>query len=50
MGFSATYEDGGAACNFNDDDDAATTTSGSYTINHEELDDDLYHAQKDLVV
>ena len=33
-----------------DDDDAATTTSGSYTINPEELEDDLYHAQKDLVV
>lgn len=33
-----------------DDDDAATTTSGSYTINPEELDEDLFHAQKDLVV
>ena len=33
-----------------DDDDAATTTSGSYTINPEELEDDFYHVQKDLVV
>lgn len=33
-----------------DDDDAATTTSGSYTINPEELEEDLFHAQKDLVV
>lgn len=33
-----------------DDDDAATTTSGSYTINPEELEDELFHAQRDLVV
>ncbi|KAK3099863.1 hypothetical protein FSP39_010873 [Pinctada imbricata] len=34
-----------------DDDDAATTTSGSYTINPEELDDELgFKMQKDLVV
>ena len=34
-----------------DDDDAATTTSGSYTINPEELDEELgFKMQKDLVV
>ncbi|XP_060073316.1 protein dachsous-like [Ylistrum balloti] len=33
-----------------DDDDAATTTSGSYTINPEELEDDLYRPHQDMVV
>ncbi|KAL5012783.1 hypothetical protein ScPMuIL_011334 [Solemya velum] len=33
-----------------DDDDAATTTSGSYTINPEELNDDLYQLQRDMFV
>lgn len=34
-----------------DDDDAATTTSGSYTLDHEEIDQELYPSQqKDLVV
>ncbi|OWF41280.1 protocadherin gamma-B5-like [Mizuhopecten yessoensis] len=33
-----------------DDDDAATTTSGSYTINPEELEDDLYRTHQDMVV
>lgn len=34
-----------------DDDDAATTTSGSYTINPEELDDDLnFRCANDYVV
>eukprot|EP00105_Crassostrea_gigas_P022983 XP_011442687.1 PREDICTED: protocadherin beta-15 isoform X1 [Crassostrea gigas] len=34
-----------------DDDDAATTTSGSYTINPEDLDDDLnYRCSNDFIV
>lgn len=34
-----------------DDDDAATTTSGSYTINPEDLDDDLnYQCSNDFIV